>query len=664
MGTSGGEVYIFDGAKRTLKSIVLAHRGGEGGKKAAVLAMAVGTGPIACISGGGDGTVRLWGPSWESLGRLAVPGDAPVVALSFDGPRGRLLCGTMTCELHEVRLPEGPPRTGDLSFESLVSGHHKFELWGLACHPCRAEFATVGDDQTLRVWDAAGHAPCAPVVALPSMARACAYLPFKNPELFRRGFFLAVGFGGSVGRGRSKRDGCLRVYRFDAVDASNSAQSPAQPVPSTTVRVRGLEVEGQSSHKYTTVGHVIERNDAHEWISDLKFSPDGRLLAVGSHDNKVYVYHVLTDSTGSSLELRKGAVFAKHSSYITHLDFSVDARYLQSTCGAYELLFSDTASGRQMTAASDLKDVAWDTWTCPLGWPVQGIWPPCADGTDVNTVARSHSQVLLATGDDFGKVKLFNYPCVPKGAHALEFSGHSSHVTNVRWAALDEWLVSTGGNDRCVFQWRHKVFEQDDDQQQWSQSQQRLPQAPFSSSSPRSHVTASTRSLSASSSLSLSGNSSATTLTLNPAVDPLDGHVDFDTEKAMDAEEAVLMRHDGIQDYTPVENRPWKLSIEPPDENHLPPVSSAAPRMQLKLEWIHGFGIAEAGNNLFYSCHQDGEALVFHAASYGIVLKSPTASGPVSGIGPDDAESGCRPSQVRVDLDCTLCSLRTECGCF
>ncbi len=27
-----------------------------------------------------------------------------------------------------------------------------------------------------------------------------------------------------------------------------------------------------------------------EWIEDLKFSPDGKHLAVGAHDNKLYVY--------------------------------------------------------------------------------------------------------------------------------------------------------------------------------------------------------------------------------------------------------------------------------------------------------------------------------------------------------------------------------------
>lgn len=41
---------------------------------------------------------------------------------------------------------------------------------------------------------------------------------------------------------------------------------------------------------------------------------------------------------------------------------------------------------------------------------VLGVWPEGADGTDVNSAARSHNNQLLVTGDDFGKVHLYKYP--------------------------------------------------------------------------------------------------------------------------------------------------------------------------------------------------------------------------------------------------------------
>ncbi len=125
-----------------------------------------------------------------------------------------------------------------------------------------------------------------------------------------------------------------------------------------------------------------------------------------------------------------------------YIDWSKCEKYIQYNCGGYELLFWDVAAslkssakkGKQESKASVLKDVDWHTWTCVLGWPVQGIWPSRSDGTDINAVCRSQDTSLLATSDDFGKLKIFRYPVNNKDAAFSELVGHSSHVTNVRFA--------------------------------------------------------------------------------------------------------------------------------------------------------------------------------------------------------------------------------------
>jgi WD40 repeat protein len=113
-----------------------------------------------------------------------------------------------------------------------------------------------------------------------------------------------------------------------------------------------------------------------------------------------------------------------------------------------------------------LSDEMWNSWTLTLGWPVLGIWRGTMDGSDVNAVDRSCTQTLLATADDFGHVCLFRYPCVNTKMQYETYTGHSSHVTCVRWAAAynrsngkqtgvrDNYLISTGGEDKCVFQWK------------------------------------------------------------------------------------------------------------------------------------------------------------------------------------------------------------------
>jgi WD40 repeat protein len=73
------------------------------------------------------------------------------------------------------------------------------------------------------------------------------------------------------------------------------------------------------------------KNDAKEWIEVMKYSPDGSKLAVGSHDNKIYVY--------SSSDYSLLGICKKHNSFITSIDWSQDGSYIRSVCGAYELLF-------------------------------------------------------------------------------------------------------------------------------------------------------------------------------------------------------------------------------------------------------------------------------------------------------------------------------------
>ena len=51
---------------------------------------------------------------------------------------------------------------------------------------------------------------------------------------------------------------------------------------------------------------VEERQDAGEWVSDVKFSPNGRWLAVGSHDSRIYLYAVdASDGLKISISKRK-----------------------------------------------------------------------------------------------------------------------------------------------------------------------------------------------------------------------------------------------------------------------------------------------------------------------------------------------------------------------
>ena len=64
------------------------------------------------------------------------------------------------------------------------------------------------------------------------------------------------------------------------------------------------------------------------------------------------------------------------------------------------------------------------------------------DGTDINGVDRSKKPHpdgyhLVASADDFSKVKVFRYPSIRENSEFIEGRGHSSHVTQVKWSKDD-----------------------------------------------------------------------------------------------------------------------------------------------------------------------------------------------------------------------------------
>jgi WD40 repeat protein len=116
---------------------------------------------------------------------------------------------------------------------------------------------------------------------------------------------------------------------------------------------------------------------------------------VASHDGFIDVYSYKFSPTANSstidalnVELKPLKRLKGHHSYVAHVDWSADNSLLQSTCGAYELLYWSVTDGTQLLSTDDNleADSEWATRTCPLGFGVMGIWPPAADGTDINSV--------------------------------------------------------------------------------------------------------------------------------------------------------------------------------------------------------------------------------------------------------------------------------------
>lgn len=177
-----------------------------------------------------------------------------------------------------------------------------------------------------------------------------------------------------------------------------------------------------------------------EWIECMHYSPCGKFLGIGSHNNMIYILDV-------EKNYKEKVVLKGHSSFISSFDWSLDSKWIRSVCGAYELLFFDLnkkKDPRDPSGASNTVEVKWADQSCKLGWHVQGIFPSGCDGSHINSVAMTQNEKLLASGDDYGLVCTYRNPLL-EGHESDKYRGHSEFVTHVKWSSDNKMLFSTGG---------------------------------------------------------------------------------------------------------------------------------------------------------------------------------------------------------------------------
>ncbi|XP_062851987.1 echinoderm microtubule-associated protein-like 4 isoform X2 [Trichomycterus rosablanca] len=340
------------------------------------------------LTGGGkDHKIILWDHNLNPEREIEVPDQYGTIRAVAEGKGEQFLIGTSRNFVLRGTFNDG--------FQVEVQGHTD-ELWGLATHPFKDLFLTCAQDRQVCLWNSADHS--LEWTRLLDEHGHCA-------DFHPSGAVVAIGTHSG------------KWYVLDA-------------------ETRDL---------------VAIHTDGNEQLSLMRYTVDGTLLAVGSHDNFIYLYTV-------SDKGRKYSRYGKcsgHSSYITHLDWSPDNKFIMSNSGDYEILYWDIPNGCKLIRnRSECKDIDWATYTCVLGFHVFGVWPEGSDGTDINALIRSHNRRVIALADDFCKVHLFQYPCSKPKAPSHKYGAHSSHVTNVSFTHSDSHLVSTGGKDTSIMQWR------------------------------------------------------------------------------------------------------------------------------------------------------------------------------------------------------------------
>lgn len=181
-------------------------------------------------------------------------------AIDIDDSESNLVIGTFGSEIYKVSFKPLPQSVGVPKV--LVQGHYApkqrdtNEVWGLCQIPGTDKYITVGDDATLRVWNAETkamlelvdlnkHADGNKLPLDPQTKELCLAAQARCVDVSTDGTLCAVGF----------RSGQFRIYQTKTWKMAAAKKTPMK-----------------------------------DWIQDIKFSPDQRYLAVGSHDNSIYVF--------------------------------------------------------------------------------------------------------------------------------------------------------------------------------------------------------------------------------------------------------------------------------------------------------------------------------------------------------------------------------------
>jgi WD40 repeat protein len=140
-GTFNGQLLTWRG--RTIEQTINAHTGCVN----SIWYQGRGAG---FLTGGNDGLVIVWNPDFSINHKInvATAGELkpynPRVRSVCEDSKGSMLVGTRSGDIMELR------KSGA---RGLLRSHFEKELWGLAVHPRKPEFATVGQDSLFILWN-------------------------------------------------------------------------------------------------------------------------------------------------------------------------------------------------------------------------------------------------------------------------------------------------------------------------------------------------------------------------------------------------------------------------------------------------------------------------------------------------------------------------------
>jgi WD40 repeat protein len=359
-------------------------------------------------SGSFDSTVKIWDSQTGECLKTLLGHNSVVTSLAFSPQGDRLVTGS-----YDQCVKIWDVATG----ECLDTLHkHTNRVWSVAFHPQRNLVVSGGDDHGIKLWELQRGKCIKTLQGNSNAIYAIAYSDQCNQHLLVSGH----------------EDQTIKLWNVN-INAPHDLETDLQPFQ---------VLRGHSDR-----------------ILSVAFSPDGQILASGSADRTIRLWH---PQTGKLTKILQG-----HRSWIWGIAISVDSKFLASGSYDHTVKVWDLESGECLqtlqghpssvlavrfshdgkTLFSSGYDKLVKHWHLGTG-ECLNTWE--ADSINrVWVMAISPNSQYLATGGDDRSVKLWE---IETGACLHLLSGHSHPIVSVIFTPNGDRLIS-GSSDRTIKIW-------------------------------------------------------------------------------------------------------------------------------------------------------------------------------------------------------------------
>mmetsp|Transcript_34024 Transcript_34024/g.33184 ORF Transcript_34024/g.33184 Transcript_34024/m.33184 type:complete len:273 (-) Transcript_34024:1695-2513(-) len=185
-------------------------------------------------------------------------------------------------------------------------------------------------------------------------------------------------------------------------------------------------------------------------LTDIKFSKNGGMIAVGSTDQYIYMLNYQHNDyvLDQACKLDNG--------FPVSINFSEDSNKIVICTNQRKLLLLDAQTKQLIFKVEEVQQSFWSSWI--------GRYPLITKSstTAMISIVLGNLSNIASAGDENGNIYLWKNIENIKENVGLNFSGHTAHVQRIELTVDDRRLLTLGLSDHTLLQWKIEPIQDED----------------------------------------------------------------------------------------------------------------------------------------------------------------------------------------------------------